>query len=78
LLSHWSLVNMSFGMTDDLMTNDYSAEVAQLVERWLPKPKVAGSSPVFRSKEGARGKKQGAVSMVKWLYGFIVFNCVKR
>lgn len=25
------------------------AEIAQLVECWLPKPKVAGSSPVFRS-----------------------------
>ena len=25
------------------------AEIAQLVERWLPKPKVAGPSPVFRS-----------------------------
>ena len=27
------------------------AEVAQLVEHWLPKPRVAGSSPVFRSKD---------------------------
>ena len=26
------------------------AELAQLVEHWLPKPRVAGSSPVFRSK----------------------------
>lgn len=25
------------------------AAIAQLVERWLPKPKVAGSSPVYRS-----------------------------
>ena len=25
------------------------AIVAQLVERWLPKPKVAGSCPVYRS-----------------------------
>ena len=25
------------------------AELAQLVEHWLPKPRVAGSSPVFRS-----------------------------
>ena len=25
------------------------AIVAQLVELWLPKPKVAGSSPVYRS-----------------------------
>ena len=25
------------------------AVVAQLVERWLPKPKVAGSCPVYRS-----------------------------
>ena len=27
------------------------AIVAQLVERWLPKPKVAGSCPVYRSKK---------------------------
>ena len=26
------------------------AAVAQLVEHWLPKPRVAGSSPVCRSK----------------------------
>ena len=26
-----------------------NAIVAQLVELWLPKPKVAGSSPVYRS-----------------------------
>ncbi len=25
------------------------AVIAQLAERWLPKPKVAGSSPVYRS-----------------------------
>ncbi len=25
------------------------AIVAQLVEHWLPKPRVAGSSPVYRS-----------------------------
>ena len=25
------------------------ADLAQLVEHWLPKPRVAGSSPVFRS-----------------------------
>ena len=25
------------------------AEIAQLVEHWLPKPRVAGSSPVYRS-----------------------------
>ena len=28
---------------------DVNAELAQLVEHWLPKPRVAGSSPVFRS-----------------------------
>ena len=28
------------------------ADVAQLVERWLPKPKVAGSRPVVRSSIG--------------------------
>ena len=27
-----------------------NAIVAQLVEHWLPKPRVAGSSPVYRSK----------------------------
>ena len=27
----------------------FIAELAQLVEHWLPKPRVAGSSPVFRS-----------------------------
>ena len=27
------------------------ADVAQLVERWLPKPKVAGSRPVVRFHE---------------------------
>ena len=36
--------------------NDYLcgrfAIVAQLVERWLPKPKVAGSCPVYRSWKG--------------------------
>ena len=26
-----------------------NAIVAQLVEHWLPKPRVAGSSPVYRS-----------------------------
>ena len=30
------------------------AELAQLVEHWLPKPRVAGSSPVFRSKHVKR------------------------
>src|SRR5689334_9927004 len=32
---------------------DHRADVAQLVERWLPKPKVAGSRPVVRSSEGS-------------------------
>ena len=30
----------------------FSAIVAQLVERWLPKPKVASSRLVYRSKHG--------------------------
>jgi hypothetical protein len=30
------------------------ADVAQLVEHWLPKPRVAGSSPVVRSKGNPR------------------------
>ena len=37
------------------------ADLAQLVEHWLPKPRVAGSSPVFRSsktpKNGAKREK---------------------
>ena len=45
--------------------NDYLcgrfAIVAQLVERWLPKPKVAGSCPVYRSWEGFQ--KIGALSL---------------
>ena len=28
-----------------------NAIVAQLVEHWLPKPRVAGSSPVYRSEK---------------------------
>ena len=31
------------------LASDVNAVVAQLAERWLPKPKVAGSSPVYRS-----------------------------
>lgn len=31
------------------------AIIAQLVERWLPKPKVAGSSPVYRSSNRGDG-----------------------
>ena len=37
------------------------AEIAQLVERWLPKPKVAGPSPVFRSTH-----KNGCKSDIYW------------
>ena len=32
-----------------LCSHKRNAIVAQLVELWLPKPKVAGSSPVYRS-----------------------------
>lgn len=32
------------------MNSGLVAEIAQLVECWLPKPKVAGSNPVFRSR----------------------------
>ena len=28
----------------------FFAVIAQLVEHWLPKPRVAGSSPVYRSR----------------------------
>ena len=31
-------------------TGAKNADMAQLVEHWLPKPRVAGSSPVFRSQ----------------------------
>ncbi len=37
------------------------ADVAQLVERWLPKPKVAGSRPVVRSSVAA--KKAAAIPL---------------
>ena len=30
------------------------AVVAQLVEHWLPKPRVAGSSPVYRSTQATK------------------------
>ena len=33
------------------------AELAQLVEHWLPKPRVAGSSPVFRSKASNHSRR---------------------
>ena len=31
------------------INNQLIAVVAQLAEHWLPKPRVAGSSPVYRS-----------------------------
>ena len=31
------------------LRHEKHAVVAQLVEHWLPKPRVAGSSPVYRS-----------------------------
>ena len=34
------------------------ADVAQLVERWLPKPKVAGSRPVVRSLAGPSHRRR--------------------
>ena len=34
------------------------AVVAQLVEHWLPKPRAAGSSPVYRSKFQSTDYKQ--------------------
>ena len=33
----------------ELLKDIKDAVVAQLVEHWLPKPRVAGSSPVYRS-----------------------------
>ena len=35
-----------------------NAIVAQLVEHWLPKPRVAGSSPVYRSKVKQSGASE--------------------
>ncbi len=32
-----------------ILQRENNAIVAQLVEHWLPKPRVAGSSPVYRS-----------------------------
>ena len=37
---------LTFALAFEALTQ---AELAQLVEHWLPKPRVAGSSPVFRS-----------------------------
>ena len=45
------------------------AIVAQLVELWLPKPKVAGSSPVYRSiafKEKKKPTKRGLLLFVSF------------
>ena len=40
------------------------AELAQLVEHWLPKPRVAGSSPVFRSKSPHKHNKNLVRSVI--------------
>src|SRR5579884_380889 len=45
------------------------ADVAQLVEHWLPKPRVAGSSPVVRFAAGdwpAPASKRGAGMDLRW------------
>ena len=42
---------LTFYFLSYLCTCKGTAIVAQLVELWLPKPKVAGSSPVYRSKD---------------------------
>ena len=42
---------MRFPMRSRTIAHASHAVVAQLVERWLPKPKVAGSRPVYRSKK---------------------------
>ena len=39
-----------------------------MVERWLPKPKVAGSSPVYRSVGN-----QGVAKKVAPFFGFVVW-----
>jgi hypothetical protein len=42
------------------------ADVAQLVEHWLPKPGVAGSNPVVRSSEKPRTRGH-SVAVRRWL-----------
>ncbi len=42
------------------------AAVAQLVERWLPKPKVVGSNPICRSKKNAMENIRGVFNLYGW------------
>lgn len=60
-----------------------NAVVAQLAERGLPKPEVAGSTPVYRSIQRGRAKNCApsvcicyvAIGMVLWLTSrFGIFN----
>ena len=53
-IDYWALFTLPETLpkilkSSQLPDNQLKAVVAQLVERWLPKPKVAGSSPVYRS-----------------------------
>src|SRR5215203_6092918 len=44
------------------VTRTAHADVAQLVERWLPKPKVAGSRPVVRLQHSSAALVRGSPS----------------
>ncbi len=57
-----------FTPTPHTHTHTHLAEVAQLVEHQLPKLRVAGSNPVFRSKS----KRQKSTSDL-WRFSFA--NC---
>ena len=46
-----------------------NAVVAQLVEHWLPKPRVAGSSPVYRSKQVMVAISMVAISFLGMHHG---------
>ena len=41
------------------------AEIAQLVEHWLPKPRVTGSSPAYRSEKMMAYKPSFFCNIVK-------------
>ena len=49
------------------MGRNNNAVIAQLVEHWLPKPRVAGSSPVYRSKGVMVAMSMVAISLLEWI-----------
>ena len=44
------------------------AVIAQLVEHWLPKPRVAGSSPVYRSEKDGVSKSTHHLPLLSNFY----------